>query len=347
MSVNHYSQQIELVDHELIAKADMQFTFSVSLKNDKPLCLDMSFTSLKLKSEFNSVVLVECTSSTQSIPVLRLNVLISDEGENQLHFTLPCINLWLFLSDWSKVVDVFSSSCLQLPKTATFNEELKKSNLDELDRVKNPENASPNTTVSSYLASEDIIQHPLLLTVKSDHIGVRICVPVQVSGEAFRYFGSPHLREQDSFDDYSFLFINMQSRCTEMDINGQKAILKSNFGKTTGTVELCQNKRVHSWPLFQLLQIDVEADVGNDELDHMHLNADVHCDDLDIWLSHDIFYFWQTMIFVFPDDSGSSQPPVFGVNFRFHLGKLSILLTDQKVCSYMFDSFMHNSTFRT
>ncbi|KAI3688356.1 hypothetical protein L1987_82068 [Smallanthus sonchifolius] len=329
MSVYLYSQQTESVSHERIAKIDMKFICSVSLKNDKPHCLNLSFSSLKLKSLFKSVVLLECTSSTQNVPVLQSNVFMSDEGENQLHFTLPCVNVWLFLSDWSKVVD-FCNSCIQLPKTAVFNEELNKSSLDRVYHVDTPENASPSTTASSYLSSEDTIQHPFSLIVKSNHIGIKICVPVQVTGEAFKYFGEAQIQDKNSFNDYSFLFIYLQSRYTEMSINSQKANLKSNFEKTTGTIELYQNKRVHSWSLFKLLHFDVEADVGNDDMDQMQLKTDVNCDNLDVWLSHDIFHFWQTMHFVFPDDTGSPQLPACGVNFRFYLQKLSLLLTDQK-----------------
>ncbi|XP_076908384.1 uncharacterized protein LOC143565241 [Bidens hawaiensis] len=327
MSVNLYSRQTKSVSHELIAKIDMKFTCSVSLKDDKPRCLNMSFSYLQLKSLLNSAVLLECTSSNQNALVLQLNVLISDEGESQLSFTLPCVNIWLFLSDWSEVVDLLNSSGVQPPKAAIFNEESKKSNLD---RVDTPENASPSTTVSNYLSSEDITQHPFSLIVKSNYIGIKICVPVQVFGEASRYLGEAQIREKNSFNDYSFLFIYLQSRCSEMNVNGQKANLKSNIGKTTGTVELCQNKRVHSWPFFQLLQVDVEADVGNDDMDQMQLKADVNCDNLDVWLSQDTFYFWQTMHFVFPDDTGSPQFPACGVNFRFYLQKLSLLLTDLK-----------------
>ncbi|GKC38869.1 hypothetical protein Tco_1051253, partial [Tanacetum coccineum] len=46
--------------------------------------------------------------------------------------------------------------------------------------------------------------------------------------------------------------------------------------------------------------------------------------------SHDIFYFLRTIQFMFPEKSESPQPPVFSMNFRFYLQKLSILLTDQK-----------------
>ncbi|KAL8217291.1 hypothetical protein R6Q57_024128 [Mikania cordata] len=326
MSVNLYSQQTEPVSHDHIAKIDLKFTCMISLKNDKLFCLNISFSSLTFKSLFNSVVLLECTSSSQNVPVFQLNISMLDEGENQLHFTLPCVNLWLFFSDWSKVVDFFNS-CLQLPKTAVFNnEELNKSNLDRVYQV-DTDNTSSSPTLSSYLYAEDTTQHLFSLIVKSDLIGIKIFVPVQAVGEAF---GEAKIQEKNPFKDYSFLSIYLQSRCTEMNVNGQKAILKSNIEKTTGTLEICQNKRVHSWPLFKLLQVEVQADVGNDDIDQMYLKTDVNGNNLDVWLSNDILYIWQTMHFMFPDDTGSPQFPACGVNFRFYLRKLSLLLTDQK-----------------
>ncbi|KAL8245585.1 hypothetical protein R6Q59_011843 [Mikania micrantha] len=176
MSVNLYSQQTEPVSHDHIAKIDLKFTCMISLKNDKLRCLNISFSSLTFKSLFNSVVLLECTSSRQKVPVLQLNISMPDEGENQLHFTLPCVNIWLFFSDWSKVVDFFNS-CLQLPKTAVFNnEELNKSNLDRV--YQDTDNTSSSPTLSSYLYAEDTTQHLFSLIVKSDLIGIKIFVPI-------------------------------------------------------------------------------------------------------------------------------------------------------------------------
>ncbi|XP_071697656.1 intermembrane lipid transfer protein VPS13 [Rutidosis leptorrhynchoides] len=331
MSAKLYSQQqIEYIGSELIAKADMKFTCAVSLRNDQLLCLDISFTSLTLSSLSTSVVvLVECTtSSRESLPVLQLNVLMSNEGENQLRFSLPCANIWLHLSEWSKVIDFLSSSCLQLPNTAIRDEVPKKSTVDPSDFSTTPENTSPSNSVSSYRSSEGLAHHPSLI-VKSNHIGIKICVPIEISGE-FRFFGAPQIREHNSLNDYSCLFIYLQSRCTEVNVNGKNASMTSNIGKMTGTVELCRNKSVHSWPIFQLLQVNAGVDIGNDQMEHMHFKGDIQCDNLDIWLSHDIFYLWQTMHFVFPEEAGSSKSPVYEVNLRFHLRKLSILLTEQK-----------------
>ncbi|KAK9079002.1 hypothetical protein SSX86_000671 [Deinandra increscens subsp. villosa] len=120
--------------------------------------------------------------------------------------------------------------------------------------------------------------------------------------------------------------------CFAPDINVPSQFVRNLVDiESSRKVELCRNKRVHSWPLFKLLQVqvDVEADIG-DDMDQMHLKTGVNCDNLDVWLSHDIFYFWQTMHFEFPDDTGSPQFPLCGVNFRFALQKLSLLLTDQK-----------------
>nr|XP_043636090.1 uncharacterized protein LOC122607220 [Erigeron canadensis] len=329
MSVNLYSQQIESLCKELVAKADMIFTCAVSIRNDKPLFLDMSFTSLTLSSLFPSVVLVECASSIQNASAIRLNFLVSDEGEKQLHFSLPSVKIWLFLSDWSRVIDLFYSSCVQL--STIRSEESKKPTLDLSDRVDTPDSTSPSIRVSSYISSEDIVQPPFSLIVKSDHIGVKIYVPVQVSEKAYRYVGAHQIREQNPFDNYSFLSICLQSRCMDLNINDKNACLKSNIGKTTGTVELCQNKSVRSWPLFQLLQVDVETDITNDETGLMHLKVDIQCDNLDVWLSHDTFYFWQAMHLLFPEEeSGPSQLPMCGISLKFLLRKLSILLTDQK-----------------
>lgn len=161
MSVELYFVKIQSDANKLIAKSDMKFTCSVSPRSDKPLSLDILFSCLTLSSMLNSVVLLECTSCTKKVPILNMKLLMSDEGENHLRFSLPCVNI-------SEPV-----SC-----------------------VDTAENSPQSISVSSFLSPEDRFS----LTVKSDHNGIKICVPVQVSGEAFKYFGVPQICEQNSFN---------------------------------------------------------------------------------------------------------------------------------------------------
>lgn len=50
MSVKLYSSKTDMIVYKLVAEADMQFICSASLKDDKPVRLNISFSSLALFS---------------------------------------------------------------------------------------------------------------------------------------------------------------------------------------------------------------------------------------------------------------------------------------------------------
>ncbi|XP_059667459.1 uncharacterized protein LOC132312914 [Cornus florida] len=326
LSINLYRSRRESLSSELVAKANMQLTCSASWRNEIPLRLDISFSSLALFSPLHSVILARCSSFSVS-PVLDMHLSMSDQGENELHVSLPNLDIWLRLFEWSEVVALFNSYTSQLAKTSIVDASSKNSNLT-VDRIENVEvHGSQNTK-----------RDGTFLIVKSDNIDVTIHIPVCVSLEAFSVSGELDIPEGSPSEDIcdivegkcdNFIAITLQSRHCELVINGRTARLKSNLEKTNGIVKICQDNSVHSWPFFQLFEVNVVAEICSNEMEQVHVKAEVQCHCLDVWLSYNVLYFWQHIPFRFPE-AGSSQFAFSCFNFKIQLGKVSLLLTDAR-----------------
>ncbi|KAA8547313.1 hypothetical protein F0562_003823 [Nyssa sinensis] len=328
LSINFYRGRRDSFTLEPVAKADVQFISSVSLRNEIPLYLDISFSSLTLFSSVCSVMLAQCTSSCSFSSVLDMHLSMSDKGASELHVALPSLNIWLHLSEWTEVIVLFNSYTGDLFKTSIVEASSKNSVLGPVDQTED--------------MMQDVLQNinsdAISLIVKSENIGITIYIPAWVNVEAFIESGEPQVQEVRPPTDlcnmvegesYNFIAVTFQSRCSELVLNDRTARLKSSLEKTNGTVGVCKDKSAQSRPLFQLSQVNVEAEICNNQMELVHVKAEVQCDSLDVWLSYHVFYFWQHIWFKFPEE-GSSQFTFDGIDFKIQLRKISLLLTDAR-----------------
>ncbi|KAL7225811.1 hypothetical protein ACSBR1_021051 [Camellia fascicularis] len=341
LSINFYRPRSDLVSLELIARADMQFICSGSIKNEKSLFLDASFHSLALFSQLNYFMLAECTSSCPISSVFDIHLSMSEQEENELHVSLPSLDIWLHLFDWTELIDLFSSYLGQLTKTSIVDASLKNSMLGLVDQNENvtvnvAESSPQSSGTSSCFASENMKQNAVPLIVKSENIGIKIHIPAWISREAFSIFGEAQVPEERPLNDscdidegvrYNFIALTLQSRRSELVFSSRTVKIKSSLEKINGTVGICIGKTSPSWPFFQFSQFNVEAEFRKNQLDLADVNVEVQCDSLDMSLSYHIFYFWKSMRFKFPE-GGSDKDTLSSVDLNIKLKKISLLLTD-------------------
>ncbi|XP_028107933.1 uncharacterized protein LOC114306815 isoform X2 [Camellia sinensis] len=341
LSINFYRPRSDLVSLELLARADMQFICSGSIKNEKSLFLDVSFHSLALFSQLNYFMLAECTSSCPISSVIDIHLSMSEQEENELHVSLPSLDIWLHLFDWTELIDLFSSYLGQLAKTSIVDASLKNSMLGLVDQNENvtvnvAESSPQSSGTSSCFASENMKQNAVPLIVKSENIGIKIHIPAWISREAFSIFGEAQVPEERPLNDscdidegvrYNFIALTLQSRRSELVFSSRTVKIKSSLEKINGTVGICVGKTSPSWPFFQFSQFNVEAEFHKNQLDLADVNVEVQCDSLDMWLSYHIFYFWKSMRFKFPE-GGSDKDTLSSVDLNIKLKKISLLLTD-------------------
>ncbi|XVE86346.1 hypothetical protein DITRI_Ditri18aG0027900 [Diplodiscus trichospermus] len=323
---------------EPVAKAEMNFICSVSLINGTPMSLDLSFFSLALCSLLDSVLLARCIKTCSISSVLDLSLSKSDLGQNEFQICLPSLDIWLHWSDWTKVLDLYDSYGQKVAKTAKLDSLTRNSAMNTIPPVHNASELFPQISLKSSGASTyhlplDLMQETTFLILRSENIGITFHLPIHITGETFTESVLTEEGPQNVSStgiegkNCKLLKFMMHSKSTELIIFDKSAKLKCILGKTSGTLGFRGDEYVNSWPLFQICQVVVETEICNFREKAIHVNLGVQCDMLDIWLSHQIFFFLHDVRFDFPG-SGSSQYNVGNVEFKIQLRKGSLLLSD-------------------
>lgn len=324
---------------ELVAKADMQFSCSASLKNGALLSLGLAFSSLELKSLPSTLILAQCTLTCPPSHVLEISLSKSIHEENELCVSLPSLDIWLHLSEWTKVLDLINSYARQLTKTTL----LEPSSKNLINPLKNDpvdvSTSSHSASISTQSPTVNVNEDHVFLVVRSENVGITFNIPLWVSKEACRklqlaydYWNIPQNAPSDVLEekDCKFIAVNLYSKNTILIINSQNIKIRSSFEKLSGMVLICNIKSVPSWPLFQIYQVDVEAKISYNHKELTHVDVEIVCDRSDVWLSHRIFYLLGGVCFNVPE-AASSEFACVGIHVKAHLRKVSLLLSDGRV----------------
>jgi hypothetical protein len=318
---------------ELVAKAEVQFSCSASLKNDTLLSLGVTFSSLELYSLPNSILLAQCSSTCLSSSALDISFSKSILEENELCVSLPSLDIWLHLSDLTKVVELINSYTGQLTKTI----------LDDPSKnvvVDVSPNSLHSANTSIQFASVNMQQDAVSLIVRSEDVGITFHFPVSVSKELCQQlqlandFKNAHQNVSSDVieeKDCKFVAVSLYSKSTGLFIEGRNIKFNSNLEKLSGTIIICDDKSVPSWPLFQIYQVDVEVQISNNQMELMNVEVEIQCNRSDLSLSHRVLYFFHGVCFNVPKVESSEF--AFGqINIKAHVRKVSLLLSDGRVC---------------
>ncbi|KAF3432303.1 hypothetical protein FNV43_RR27043 [Rhamnella rubrinervis] len=346
------------VSSELIAKGEMQFLCSASLENDSVTSFGLSFSSLALFSLPDSVILARCTSTCSTSSVLDISFSKLNQGENELHISVPSLDVWLHLSDWFEVIDLFTSYSEQLSRPASSDASLGNLTFDIVDTLGNMEvavlpSSLHSSSASAYFASENLKQEGnIFLIVKSGNIFVTFHFPLMVSKESCSkvQVAEDHMKVPPNVPSniiegsgFKYIVVTLHSKSSVLLLDGRNVKLKSNIEKLSGIMTLCEDRSVHSWHLFQIFHIFLEAETSNKLMESVHVKMELECDHLDVSLSHHFFNFWHGVP-VNHFEEGSSQFPFVGIDLKLQLRKVSFLLSDGRwSCSGpLFDILVRN-----
>lgn len=333
------------VSSELIAKGEMQFLCSASLENDSVTSFGLSFSSLALFSLPDSVILARCSSTCSTSSVLDISFSKLNQGENELHISLPSLDVWLRLSDWFEVIDLFTSYSEQLSRPASSDASLGNLTLNIVDTSGNMEvTVSPSSlhtsSASTCFASENLKQEDkFFLIVKSENIYVTFHFPFLVSKESCRKVqtAEDHMKVPPNVPSnviegcgLKYIDVTLHSKSSELLLDGRNVKMKSNIEKLSGIMALCEDKDVHSWHLFQIFHICLEAETSNKLMESVRVKVELECDHLDVSLSHHFFNFWHGVP-VNLSEAGSSQFPNVSIDLKLRFRKVSFLLSDGRV----------------
>ncbi|CAA7410691.1 unnamed protein product [Spirodela intermedia] len=94
---------------ELVAVVNTKVILSALLRTELVHKIDADIMHIILHSSLNSVVLLSFVSEDFSTSVMSINFARSDERGNELQLCIPALDIWLHLSDWTKVIDLVNA----------------------------------------------------------------------------------------------------------------------------------------------------------------------------------------------------------------------------------------------
>lgn len=161
-----------------------------------------------------------------------------------------------------------------------------------------------------------------LFTVKSENAGITFHIPVSISK-------NPSTGRQSKY-----IALTLESKNSQVVFYGQNVSFKSCLEKVSGKIQVCEDTSPHSWPLFHLVQVNVEGEICDSQTEVVSVQVEVQCDSLDVCLSHHAFFFFHGLGFEIPE--AGSEIVFSGIDFEVKVRKVSLLLTDGRVCMLPF-----------
>ncbi|XP_048139080.1 uncharacterized protein LOC115752507 isoform X2 [Rhodamnia argentea] len=322
---------------EPVARAEMQFKCSASLRNETAELLNFSFSSVVLYSLRSHAILARCTGPHSASSVLGITYSRFDQVKDELSIFLPSLDIWLELLEWMKVVDMIRSIIGEM--TDAEHREASLANADDGPRV--VENTvlivpgSPPNLASSDCVLSDNIKDTSFLIVKLENIGVALHFPIDVCNFCCK-FGKFECRPAEDHNMLSsvlgkkqckFAVLTIKSKCTELGISERSSNLRSFVENISLNIEIMEDGDLHSSPFVQIFKMSLKTEIYSGETDNGHVSVDIQCDHIDLVLSHQVFYFWHDVALSIPEGE-SSQFAIGCVECKVHVRKVSLLLTD-------------------
>ncbi|VFQ83984.1 unnamed protein product [Cuscuta campestris] len=342
MSLRLHHTKGDSVSSDIIAEANLQFTCSASFRNDELLCLKISFSALSLFSFLNSVMLFECTPNS-SFAALKLTYSISKENEYSLLLYIPSVDVWLHTFDWSELLDLVHSCVGEHPASHTLSISPENLTFVHIDEVGTKEiDASRNChripSTPTCLDSKNVNPSARLFRIEMDVAGATVHIPVWLRNDAFNVFEGNHYDPLNDLqimiygNQHGFLAVTLQRGTATLVQHGKSMRLEICLDQIKGSVELHGEDELHSLPVFQLFQVTLDADISSCLLDDIRGRLDIQCDNLDVWLSDQMLYFWCLGKFQ-SQAAGTSQFIISCMDSKVHLRKASLIVTNGKLSS--------------
>uniref|UniRef100_A0A2P2MK19 Uncharacterized protein LOC105135080 isoform X1 n=1 Tax=Rhizophora mucronata TaxID=61149 RepID=A0A2P2MK19_RHIMU len=328
-----YHQRDNATALEPVVKADMQFLFSASLINDTPASMDLRLSFLTLQSVLNSVMLMQCIDSCSVFSAVHICFSKSVEGANDLHVSLPSLDIWLHMFDWTAIIDLAMNISKKKVETAPVEAPSKSSPEDIVDPAKSVAVTDCQTFLDRISMQQVLEEQNSILMVRSEDIGITIHFPILLSKSRIAEFKEWKRQNVSSnsiaVKDCNFLAITVHCQNSKLSMASGSLQMKFSLGKTSGSLGICEDKRITTWPFFQISQINLVTHSSKNQMELVSVNLGVECNQLDVWLSHRVFCFWHDISFDIPE-LASPQSSFCSMDFRIELRKASLLISDER-----------------
>lgn len=326
---------------ELVAVVNTKVMLSALLRNEMVHKIDADIMHIVLHSSLNSVVLLSFVSEDFS-SLTRINFSRSDENGNELQLFIPVLDIWLHFSDWNKVIDLvsayegLSSGVSRSPVDSSPSES--KSRID-------PEAPA----VSPSFACIDVTRKEVDLTVKSNKMVLSLHLPIKDMekpmgnkevGESLELWKNILGESMPSFHGLhsQYLTFTLHSRDTKLTVSMRGMVIKCSAGRMKMTIKVTENQDFQSMPFIHFFLGKVSAEIHGKPQKFCLTISDAKVETLDMNLLQEML---KILMDIQLATSGTEnwEMPLHSVFFHVHLTKLSLLLSDQRVC-YLVASFL-------
>ncbi|XP_065855428.1 uncharacterized protein [Euphorbia lathyris] len=320
LSITLYQSKRDSILGKPITKVDMQFKCSVSLINETPTDLDLRFSYLTVHSLLNSVMIAQCRDPLSASSAFHICFSKSSEGDNEFHISLPSLNIWLHFADWSTVIDFYNSYLEKSDEAEAMKSSSNSPSKDMAHPVS--QNSLLNKSSESCQAKEHKKLDSLVVTLRSENIGLMIHVPV---GAIETSLPSDASEGKNS----KYIVVTAHSRNSELLVIGRTVKLKSILEKTNASLKTHEDRSIITRPFFQTSQVTVTTEIHNDQMDDAVVGLEIQVDRLDVWLSYHVFCFWYGAQFDIPE-ARSSHSSFGSVDCKIQSRKISLLISDER-----------------
>ena len=308
---------VQSASSEVIAVMNAKGTLSALFRNDTMTKLDAEILHLVMHSSINHVVLLSFLSESSST-CMSISFAKSESGGNEFQFSIPFLDIWLHYSDWNKVVDLVN----------TFE--------------KFSDNASELTLDSSPMDSELQNHHEVDLIVKSEKMILSLHLPVShverttdnmETDESLEFrkniFGDNVPSSQELVLRY--LTFTLQSRDMVLTLLNKESILKCGAGRMKMIIKLTGNQGFNSMPAIQFFLGKMSTEIYFRSQKVFVTISDVKVETLTMNLLQEVAKISQDMEFE-TSGTGYWAMTLHSIFFHVQLVKLSLLISDQRVC---------------
>ncbi|MQL79752.1 hypothetical protein Taro_012171 [Colocasia esculenta] len=199
---------------DLIAVANMKAIFSIFIRNETVHKLNIHIKYVDLHSFLSTVVLLSFTPQDFRSSVIGINFSKSDEGENDFNLYIPLLDIWLHLSDWSKVIDLLHTI------TGVSNGALWSSSGSSPLKPES-ENDPEASLASTFYTDENVNREAAGLTMLSDKIVLSFHFP---------------LHQEEHLSDNGF-----DNRDMKLTFRYGDIVFKCTAGRVKTTAEITEN----------------------------------------------------------------------------------------------------------
>ncbi|XP_027919445.1 uncharacterized protein LOC114177994 isoform X3 [Vigna unguiculata] len=315
--ISFYHRKEDFMD--LIAKGDLGFICSACILNDSLAFLDLIFTTFVFYSAHDSV-LAKCNPTSFSLSVLGISFSQSIDGKSEIGLCLSSVDIWLHLSEWTEVAKFLNKFHANLEKGPGQANSLSV-------------NASESTSIP--FTSEEVKNDVLIM--KSENVCIAFHIPVWVGEEAcveLQHAEGLNVKPSSvSFDifeakDAKLLTVSFNMNGFEITVRSVGIQLKSKMDKISSLIIIVENGKHTSWPLLDVIQVDVVAVFCKNHPNAIKLNVEIICDNANIWISHPAIHSWGAVKFDVLESGSSQNSTISSITFEFRMRKVSILITD-------------------